>query len=383
MPETSGLGGCGTLFTVECAAAHLDLERSGAYEAPHAAGREILYVRTALHVVRTDEGAGGLPDDRLYSAIEKANEDFLSSGIVLVPVEGVDRIDSDAFFYDIDTTQEINELRSTNVLDGALNIYFTEHLANENGPICGISSFSWNPVQGVVMMNACVPSAWNPSTFSHELGHYFDLLHTHETVYGQECADGSNCPVAGDRLCDTPADPRLNRCGLGGNEYCVDSYCEYTGEFADPCHGDPYAPSTINMMSYSRPLCRSEFTPQQRLKAQATLMNLRADHLMAPADLPTPDPRESGLPSVSLGAPMPNPSAEKVRFAVRFQRASPGRVRVYDAGGRVVADLADRVFGAGTHPLDWAPPPRLPGAVYFLSLESPDGRRSRMIVRRP
>ena len=32
-------------------------------------------------------------------------------------------IDSDAFYYDIDTTEEINQLRATNPVDHAMNIY--------------------------------------------------------------------------------------------------------------------------------------------------------------------------------------------------------------------------------------------------------------------
>ena len=37
---------------------------------------------------------------------------------------------------------------------------------------------------------------------------FSDLYHTFEDYqFGKEKADGSNCAEAGDRLCDTPADP--------------------------------------------------------------------------------------------------------------------------------------------------------------------------------
>jgi hypothetical protein len=45
--------------------------------------------------------------------------------------------------------------------------------------------------------------------FEHELGHIFGLLHTHETFYGKEKVDGSNCTTTGDKICDTPADPKV------------------------------------------------------------------------------------------------------------------------------------------------------------------------------
>ena len=102
------------------------------------------------------------------------------------------------------------------------------------------------------------------------MGHYFDLLHTHDTGYGQECVDGSNCNEAGDGICDTPADP-----GLGTDN--VDSTCNYTGTETDPCHDDPYEPDTTNYLSYSPKACKSNFTDGQNLRAQATLVNLRPE----------------------------------------------------------------------------------------------------------
>ncbi len=49
-------------------------------------------------------------------------------------------------------------------------------------------------------------SAEDGATIAHEMGHYFGLLHTHETANGTELVNGTNCGTAGDLLCDTPAD---------------------------------------------------------------------------------------------------------------------------------------------------------------------------------
>ncbi len=94
----------------------------------------------------------------------------------------------------------------------------------------------------------------------HEFGHFFGLYHTFEDYqFGKEKADGSNCDVAGDRLCDTPADP--------SNAYEVHvnySLCEMIGN-TDPETGFDYKPMINNYMGYYRPcyLKKYEFTPMQ------------------------------------------------------------------------------------------------------------------------
>jgi hypothetical protein len=58
------------------------------------------------------------------------------------------------------------------------------YFVNYDGGYCGVSSFTWSADQGITYDNGCVGVADNPSTFPHEIGHYFNLLHTHETAYG-------------------------------------------------------------------------------------------------------------------------------------------------------------------------------------------------------
>jgi len=370
---------CGTALGPAEVLRAIELERLGAYRLGDAAGRQLLHVRTAIHIVRTSQGTGGLDEQQLAGAMEKLNQDFAAANLVFVETGSIDYIDSDAFYYEIDTVAEINALRATNPVAGALNIYFTENLASENGEFCGISSFSWQASQGVVMMNACTVTSWNPSTFTHEVGHYFDLFHTHETAFGWECVDGSNCETAGDRLCDTPADPRLNRCGAGGNEYCVSLACEYEEAFVDPCHGDLYDPLTDNMMAFSRPLCRDAFTAQQCAKIEATAINLRADHLIDPAGLP-PAGHGEGPYGGMLAGPLPNPVTGTTDFRIALPEAAWTRVSVLDCGGRLAERLLDRRLAAGVHALRWEPGENLPSGVYYLMLSAGGAQESRRFI---
>jgi hypothetical protein len=226
------------------------------------------YVRITSHIVRYSDGSGGLAEDRVATAITNLNDHVASTGLVFFQ-------DGDTLFIDSDQyadceTSEMDALRQIDVVDGSVNIYFVPETS-----ICGRSSFYGIGVQGIVMNNYCTanPSVPNYSTFSHEVGHYFNLYHTHETYFGVECVDGSNCDSAGDLFCDTPADPGLS--------YLVDNSCVYIGTELDACgSGDPYTPSTENLMSYSTKWCRDTFTTEQLSMFLWSAENQRADHIV-------------------------------------------------------------------------------------------------------
>ncbi len=227
-------------------------------------------VPLTFHIVRRSDGTGAMPTGQVAQAVIDANDAFVGTGIEFCRTGPVLYIDSDEFYTDIDTTAEINVLRSTNPVPGAINIYCTDSLAYEGGSLCGYSSFTFSSVQGIVMRNSCTGVPTDRAVFPHEIGHYFDLFHTHEPAFGLECVDGSNCGQRGDLLCDTPADPRLGTA-------TVTTQCDYTGLDVDPCNSAPYAPLTNNFMSYSRRSCMDTFTQQQKSKAIATLVNLRLE----------------------------------------------------------------------------------------------------------
>lgn len=261
---------CGTTLTPEDVARILENARAGRYDSAQIAGFEFWYIPVSTHVVRRSDGSGGLSESRLAAALNDMNAEFSAAGMVFFRAGPTRYIDSNAFYNDIDTLAEIDALRQTDVIFGAVNMYFTEHLAMENvGGLCGISSFTSSAVQGIVMANGCTGLSDNHSTVPHEVGHFFDLFHTHETFFGEECVDGSNCATAGDLLCDTPADPELS-----GK---VNGDCEYTGSDQDSCNNDPYSPLPRNLMSYSRKECRNAFTSQQLDRARATNINLRTE----------------------------------------------------------------------------------------------------------
>jgi len=227
------------------------------------------YIRMTSHIVRYSDGSGGLSEDRVATAIETLNDHVASTGLVFFQDGDTIYLDSDE--YADCTSTESYSLRAIDSVDGSVNVWFVPNFIN----LCGKSSFPGASTQGIVMDNDCTanPSVPNFSTFTHEVGHYFNLYHTHTTTFGVECVDGSNCDSAGDLFCDTPADPNISG--------WVTSVCVYTGTFTDACgSGDPYNPSTENLMSYSNKWCRDTFTPEQHGMFLWSAENQRADHIV-------------------------------------------------------------------------------------------------------
>ncbi len=208
-------------------------------------------IALTLHIVRRSDGSGGLTLAQLADAMSDMNAHFQNVPMRFIQRGSVDYIDDDNFYFNTNTGSMWSALRQVNSVANTINVYFVP-----NTGICGISAFTTSSVQGMIVDNNC---AGNTSTFAHEMGHFFDLYHTHETGFGVECPDGSNCSTDGDQLCDTPADPVLQN--------HVDVNCLYDNFASTPggCTGT-YAPQTDNLMSYSRKECRDLFTPEQRNK---------------------------------------------------------------------------------------------------------------------
>ena len=253
---------CGTVVTE--AQKRVELERAArGYDFLAPQLNRPYQIPLTIHIVRQTDGTGGFTLASLQVAMQDLNRLWLPIGIQFYQRGEVDYINDDLLFNLPDQDFWRDVLRQTNPVANTVNVWFT-NLAG----LCGQASFTSSSPQGILMDNACAGVAADPSTFAHEVGHYFDLYHTHETAFGVECPSGSNCSTAGDRFCDTPADPLLN---FGGN---VTAACLWTGSAAVPMGCDPmipYNPPTRNVMSYSRATCSILFTGSQNSKALNTL----------------------------------------------------------------------------------------------------------------
>ncbi len=215
----------------------------------------LLQVPVQIHIVRRSDGTGGISEATIWNEFENwVKPYYTAANLDFVYCNATNFINSDAY-YNLSGDAEGDAMSADFNVADVLNIYFV----NDPDGACGWARFTSHlPVDYIVIANGC---ADNQSTLAHEIGHYFDLFHTHETAFGTECPDGSNCGSAGDLLCDTPADPNLTD--------LVNASCVYTGNETE-CDGQSYNPDPTNIMSYSLKECRTFFSSDQITKIAFT-----------------------------------------------------------------------------------------------------------------
>jgi len=243
-----GQGVCGTEATDE--QMHFMRSISSGLDRQRALASTVVNIPLTIHVIRMDDGTGGLTESQVNQAVQRTNTYYQNSSMRFFISGGIRYVDSSEFF-DL-TSAEEGKLAVPNDVAGTINIYFSSTLSSNGTPLCGYTRFPPS-ADRVFVANPCVFGG----TFEHELGHYFTLYHTHgktNTGTTDELVNGSNCTVAGDDICDTPADPNLT-----GN---VSSNCQYTG-FGKDANGQFYAPNPRNIMAYSLDQCQDYFSPGQ------------------------------------------------------------------------------------------------------------------------
>lgn len=220
---------------------------------PPAGKRNLDSVAISIHVISSVQGSNDISPLAIEEAIDKANTIYSNAGIVFF-LCGSPRYISGEAVYNFSSGDDLNR---GNHMPNTINIFIVEDLqVSISLGLCGYARFPfWTGANNrYIMMNR--PCWDDSSTLMHELGHFYGLFHTHETItWGLEFVDGSNCEDAGDLICDTPADPNLALPNLM-------SGCTYIGQATDP-HGDLYVPPVSNIMSYAAQRCTRFFTEEQ------------------------------------------------------------------------------------------------------------------------
>lgn len=254
---------CGTVVTAAQTQRELQIRAAGEI-AEAAALADPWYFPIKFHIVRRSDGTGGLTEAELATSLEQLNAHYVQVGFIFIQHGGVHYIDSDGF-YDLNGEVEGDALRLQSPTSNVINVYFVRSYVVPDGSLCGQSSFTSSGFQGIIMDQDCADG----TTLPHEVGHYFDLYHTHETAFGFECPNGSNCGDAGDLLCDTPADPKLS------DLVTAAPACSYIGPSSSIC--GTYHPQTNNLMSYAPKACRDLFTGSQRSKMPSVVLLFRTN----------------------------------------------------------------------------------------------------------
>lgn len=222
------------------------------------------FVPVQLHIIRQTNGTGGIAAADVLEAFDRMNAYYIDASVHFYQCSALNYID-DNTYYNYDKSQK-NDLDADYAVANVANIYVANTTTSGSTSICGHATFPGG-IDLIIQSKSCMT---NGSTLIHEMGHYLGLYHTHETAFGDESVNGSDCLVDGDLICDTPADPRLST-----SNNLNQSGCLYYGSDLDE-NGSPYQPMTENFMSYSGKGCRINFTDGQRNKIHNTLLVSRA-----------------------------------------------------------------------------------------------------------
>lgn len=273
-------------------------------------GGEIV-VPVHIHLLRESNGNSTLTLAQIQTELDSVNYYYDNAGLVFIECIAAEMIDDDSM-YDYESSTDESYLLTNHFTPNVVNLYFGNTISINSSAVCGYAWYPGGP-------DACFVSgscATNGSTLAHELGHYMGLPHTHGGT-SDELVDGSNCTTEGDYICDTPADP-----GLSG---LVDTACMYTGTALD-ANNQPYQPDPTNIMSYSRKVCRTAFTPTQYSVINATYWSDRTYLQCITTGIEE---------TVNSSRVFPNPANDEIRILFNGGAQGNSVIEIYDVWGNL------------------------------------------------
>lgn len=277
----------------------------------------LVIVPVHIHLVRESNGNSALTLQDIQNELDSVNFYYQNAGLIFIECIAAEMIDDDSM-YDYESGTDEAYLLNNHHTPNVLNLYFANTVSLNMTYVCGYAWYPGGP-DAAFISGTC---ATNGSTLAHEIGHYMGLMHT-QGGSPFELVDGSNCSIEGDLICDTPADP-----GLSG---LVDTACMYTGTALD-ANNQPYQPDVTNIMSYSRKVCRTSFTPTQYAMINATYWNDRTYLQCISTGVDETQQVDSRV--------YPNPAQNEIRVLFANGAVENSAIEIYDAMGRCVQTQA-------------------------------------------
>lgn len=272
-----------------------------------------------FHLVRSSTGQTTFAESNLDRSITILNQYFANAGLSFYQCSRVKYIDDNNLqdFY----VSKQSTLLARSFVKNVINIYCVPSI--EGGMVGGYTYLPGPFSPDLIVMDDGLLTS---TTLTHEMGHYFGLLHSHGSSNcgssanaTDELVDGSNCQTAGDYVCDTPADPGL--LGAGCAAYQVDASCNYIGTARD-ARGMAFTPDVNNIMSYSRSSCRTRLSPGQYSRINASYKTYRT--YLTCSDT-TKIPESAYLSMESPIFLQPNPVKANTAFTLSAQLKNTGK----------------------------------------------------------
>lgn len=218
-----------------------------------------------VHIVRDSLGNDGVSQNKITNDVATLNTVFkpICASFKVCEFRYIDNFRFDT----LDTTKgHWKALQQQFNAQNRINIYYVNEIKEpqDAAGFAGLGSICDTSSNGIVMKKSS-----GALVLEHEMGHYFGLSHTFEgSGTKDENVNGSNCSVAGDAICDTPADPFVK--GTDPSLY-VDSNCKFISTLTDK-NGQYYDPIVGNTMSYYPEACNCGFTHEQYMKMAKTYL---------------------------------------------------------------------------------------------------------------
>jgi len=261
----------------------VDFQESGSYDFPLRSNSS-WNVPVQIFITLGPDGQKAVEVTNMLNAFCKLNEDFNNTGLQFF-IKRITYLDRPDYYDHTNIGKAVSMIHSYRQ-EGSVNVFFV-NTAVEQG-ICGYNVVDQDRhSMGMALAGDCTNS-YN-SNWAHEMGHYFSLPHTFNGWEGYihdyrepapqvvnnvpvELADGSNCSIAGDGFCDTPADY------LNGRWFCAEDGASSFPQI-DPSGANFRSDGTM-IMSYAQDGCSNRFSNRQTSAMQNYLLSQRKDHLM-------------------------------------------------------------------------------------------------------
>ncbi len=215
-----------------------------------------------VHTVQDSSGMTNVNPMEIQGLLDTLNKDFAP---ICVSFEICETIEIENWQYDSLKTNEWDEMQVLYHQQRRINVFFVEHydtsISDEPCVFATQNGIAQMELGGIIIQKDCVLQ--NSRNLSHGMGHYFGLLHTfHTEGTGNELEDGSNCTIAGDLICDTPADNFASVTANPAEYVNVEEGCRFVNSETD-ANGEYYKPDVGNIMALYQYECRCSFTHGQ------------------------------------------------------------------------------------------------------------------------
>jgi len=347
-----------------------------------------LTFRVIVHVMRDDNGTGGVSQQAVDETIDRMNTDYGPMNIQFINTATLYHDDSryscvpayDSTGAWFDAIQEMKIAYAVSP-EWACNI-FVSCMEDGPEPLWGVGTFPWMSTaltaEGGIWLNSELSVGAQFVTPTHEMGHNLGLWHTHHGVdevdvcgLCYEYASGFEGNLRGDYCKDTPPTPTNWTCLDPGGVDCL---------------GDPWGATAYwNYMGYGPDDCCNEFTSQQCRRMHCWSKERMLGWIADPATAAPPPTAD--VVAFGLEASGPNPFSPGTTIEYSVPVEGLVQLKVYDVLGRAVRTLVERVQPEGRHVATWNGRDEagklVPAGVYLYRLTAGERTDTGKVVRVP